>query len=114
MKKSNEDQQHQENGHATQPKKPWGFYLVVVAILSVTIAFVIIMVLYYRLKIFDQENAANITAALGTLFGFVGTLVGAYFGIKASSEAQGRAEKRVAEAERRVETAPQQAKPAWD
>src|SRR5215208_8494849 len=79
---------NQPKGNATQPEKPWSFYLVVVAILSVTIAFLIIMVLYSRLKIFDQENAANITAALSSLFGIVGTLVGAYFGIKASSDAQ--------------------------
>ena len=84
---------NQPKGNATQPEKPWSFYLVVVAILSVTIAFLIIMVLYSRLKIFDQENAANITAALSSLFGIVGTLVGAYFGIKATAEAQGKVER---------------------
>jgi hypothetical protein len=81
---------NQPKGNAAQLEKPWSFYLVVVAILSVTIAFLIIMVLYSRLNIFDQENAANITAALSSLFGIVGTLVGAYFGIKATAEAQGK------------------------
>jgi hypothetical protein len=84
---------NQPKGNAAQPEKPWSFFLVVVAILSVTIAFLIIMVLYSRLNIFDKENAANITAALSSLFGIVGTLVGAYFGIKATAEAQGKVER---------------------
>jgi hypothetical protein len=46
------------------------------------------MVLFAFLDVFNSQNAANITAALGSLFGVVGTLVGAYFGIKASSDAQ--------------------------
>jgi hypothetical protein len=66
----------------------WSYYLVRLAILSVTIAFVAIMVLFAAIGVFDQENSANITAALSSLFGIVGTLVGAYFGIKASSDAQ--------------------------
>jgi hypothetical protein len=66
----------------------WSFYLVRIAILSVTIAFIVVMVLFAFLDVFNSQNAANITAALGSLFGVVGTLVGAYFGIKASSDAQ--------------------------
>jgi hypothetical protein len=50
------------------------------------------MCIYSGLEVFDKENAANITAALSSLFGIVGTLVGAYFGIKASADAQGKAE----------------------
>ena len=46
------------------------------------------MGMFALLKVFDKDNAANITAALSSLFGIVGTLVGAYFGIKASSDAQ--------------------------
>jgi len=84
---------NQPKGNAAQPDKPWSFYLVVVAILSVTVAFLVIMVLYSRLNIFDQENAANITAALSSLFGIVGTLVGAYFGIKATTDSQGKLER---------------------
>jgi len=66
----------------------WSFYLVRIAILSVTVAFILVMVLFAFLDVFNSQNAANITAALGSLFGVVGTLVGAYFGIKASSDAQ--------------------------
>jgi cell wall-associated NlpC family hydrolase len=84
---------NQSKSNAAQPERPWSFFLVVVAILSVTIAFLIIMVLYSRLNIFDKENAAKLTAALSSLFGIVGTLVGAYFGIKATAEAQGKVER---------------------
>ena len=66
----------------------WSYFLVRIAILSVTGAFIFVMGLFAFLGVFNSENAANITAALGSLFGVVGTLVGAYFGIKASSDAQ--------------------------
>jgi hypothetical protein len=78
------DRAGQEPGSASA----WSFYLVRIAILSVTGAFIVVMVLFAFLEVFNSENAANITAALGSLFGVVGTLVGAYFGIKASSDAQ--------------------------
>jgi len=84
---------NQPKGNTAQPEKPWSFYLVVVAILSVTVAFLVIVVLYSRLDIFDKDNAANITAALSSLFGIVGTLVGAYFGIKATTDTQGKLER---------------------
>jgi hypothetical protein len=112
-----EDQQNQQKGHAPQPESAWAYRLVVAAILGLTIAFVGTMVVLSRLGVFNPSNpsnAANFTAALGAYFAVVGTLVGAYFGIKASSDAQSRVEERVAEAEKRVESAPQQAKPAWD
>jgi len=46
------------------------------------------MGLFALIGVFEPDNAANVTAALGSLFGVVGALVGAYFGIKASSDAQ--------------------------
>ena len=50
---------NQPKGNAAQPDKPWSFYLVVVAILSVTVAFLVIMVLYSRLNIFDQVKSRS-------------------------------------------------------
>ncbi len=79
-----EDQGEQKTGSTGV----WSYFLVRNAIFSVTVAFVFVMGLFAFLDVFDSENAANITAALGSLFGVVGTLVGAYFGIKASSDAQ--------------------------
>jgi len=78
------DQAEQETGSTGA----WSYFLVRNAIFSVTVAFVFVMGLFAFLGVFDSKNAANITAALGSLFGVVGTLVGAYFGIKASSDAQ--------------------------
>src|SRR5688572_29870199 len=83
----------QQGGNAAKPETAWSFWLVFSAIGWVTAAFLIVMLVYSRLDIFDKDNAANITAALSSLFGIVGTLVGAYFGIKASAEAQGKVER---------------------
>lgn len=80
----------QPKGQSAESPSAWSYRLVVTAILSVTAAFIIIMALFAFLRVFDKDNAANITAALSSLFGIVGTLVGAYFGIKASSDAQDR------------------------
>src|SRR5215203_3101406 len=66
----------------------WSYFLVRNAIFSVTVSFIFVMGLFAFLDVFEPDNAANVTAALGSLFGIVGTLVGAYFGIKASSDAQ--------------------------
>jgi hypothetical protein len=66
----------------------WSYFLVRNAIFSVTVSFIFVMGLFAFLGVFEPDNAANVTAALGSLFGVVGTLVGAYFGIKASSDAQ--------------------------
>lgn len=66
----------------------FSYRLVRNAVFSVTGAFILVMGLFAYLQVFNTENAANVTAALSSLFGIVGTLVGAYFGIKASSDAQ--------------------------
>jgi hypothetical protein len=80
--------EEQPAGQATGPTPAWSYLLVRIAIVSVTVSFIFVMGLFASLGVFNSENAANITAALGSLFGVVGTLVGAYFGIKASSDAQ--------------------------
>jgi hypothetical protein len=46
------------------------------------------MLVFAALGIFKEGDAANAAAALSALFGIIGTLVGAYFGIKTSSSAQ--------------------------
>lgn len=66
----------------------WSYFLVRNAIFSVTVSFIFVIGLFAFLDVFEPDNAANVTAALGSLFGVVGALVGAYFGIKASSDAQ--------------------------
>jgi hypothetical protein len=81
-----------QSARATKPEAAWAFWLVFSAVGWVTVAFLIVMLVYSRLEIFDKTNVANITAALSSLFGIVGTLVGAYFGIKATTDAQGKVE----------------------
>jgi hypothetical protein len=73
-----------------QSASAWSYRLVRNAVFSVTGAFILVMGLFAWLEVFNTDNAANVTAALSSLFGIVGTLVGAYFGIKASSDAQDR------------------------
>jgi hypothetical protein len=74
-----EEAQREEQpvGQATGSTSAWSYLLVRIAILSVTVAFILVMGLFAFLGVFNSENAANITAALGSLFGVVGTLVGA-------------------------------------
>src|SRR5215204_1747101 len=80
----------QSNGKADELPSAFSYRLVLYAVLSVTGAFILVMALFAWLDVFNENNAANVTAALSSLFGIVGTLVGAYFGIKASSDAQDR------------------------
>jgi len=77
-------------GNGAESMPAFSYRLVRNAVFSVTAAFLIVMGLFAWLQVFDSNNAANVTAALSSLFGIVGTLVGAYFGIKASSDAQDR------------------------
>jgi hypothetical protein len=86
--------------HTTQAIQPkdnradsasaWSYWLVRNAVFSVTGAFILVMGVFAWLQVFNTDNAANVTAALRSLFGIAGTLVGAYFGIKASGDAQDR------------------------
>ena len=80
----------QPQGNRADPASAWSYRLVRNAVFSVTGAFILVMGLFAWLQVFNTDNAANVTAALSSLFGIVGTLVGAYFGIKASGDAQDR------------------------
>jgi hypothetical protein len=84
----NQPKVNQPQGAVDKTTSAWSYRLARIAILSVTASFIAIMVLFAAIGVFDTNNAANIIAALSSLFGIVGTLVGAYFGIKASSDAQ--------------------------
>ena len=79
---------NQPQGVVDKTTTAWSYRLVRNAVFSVTGAFILVMGLFAWLEVFNTDNAANVTAALSSLFGIVGTLVGAYFGIKASSDAQ--------------------------
>jgi predicted PurR-regulated permease PerM len=81
-------QTENQTSSAPSTDTPWAFRLVRLAIIGVILAFLLIMLLYAWLDVFNENNAANISATLSSLFGIVGTLVGAYFGIKATSESK--------------------------
>ena len=70
---------------------PLAYRLVLTAILCVSGMFVVIMAIFGFLRVFDE--ATQVVAALSSAFAVIGTLVGAYFGIKASSEARDTVEK---------------------
>lgn len=70
---------------------PLAYRLVLTAILCVTAMFVVVMIVFGLLKVFDE--ATQVVAALSSAFAVIGTLVGAYFGVKASSEARDTVEK---------------------
>ena len=67
----------------TQQGSPYGFYIVALALVLVS------LIAFSALLIFKTlfENATDVTTVLASLFAVVGTLVGAYFGVKASSDA---------------------------
>lgn len=80
---------------STAPQRretPWAFWLVLFSVQGVIVAFLVVMLVFAWMGIFSKGDAANVGAALSSLFGIVGTLVGTYFGIKSSSEARGAAE----------------------
>ncbi len=78
----------QPSGRASAEATPWAYKLVLYSVLGVIVAFLVVMLTFAALGIFKEGDAANAAAALSALFGIVGTLVGAYFGIKTSSSAQ--------------------------
>jgi hypothetical protein len=105
----NEQAPKEQAAQESQGKRSWldygSFFVVTLGIVAVIIGFLSILLFLDRFT--------DITQALGflaALFGTIVGLVGTYFGIKASSEAQIRAEERVAEAEEKVKT---EAEPAW-
>jgi hypothetical protein len=70
---------------------PLAYRLVLTAILCVSAMFVVVMAIFGFLGVFDE--ATQVVAALSSAFAVIGTLVGAYFGVKASSEARDTVEK---------------------
>src|SRR5918912_940892 len=66
----------------------YAFWIVIVGVGAVTFVFVLSMIFFglIRSDIFNAPD--QVIAALTSLFGVVGTLVGTYFGIKASGDAR--------------------------
>ena len=78
----------QPSGGASGESGAFAYRLVLYSVLGVIAAFLVVMLAFAGFGIFKEGDAANAAAALSALFGIIGTLVGAYFGIKTSSSAQ--------------------------
>jgi|SRR5215217_2410751 len=70
-----------------QKASPYAFYVVTLALVLVSLVAFSTMLIFRGLF----ENATDVTAVLSSLFAVVGTLVGTYFGIKASSDTSDKA-----------------------
>ncbi len=73
---------------------PYAFRIAALAIIVAAIVFILIM-LIFRNKIAD---GALVISALSTLFAVIGTIVGAYFGIKLTSDSTDKAQNAVKKA----------------
>ncbi len=67
---------------------PYAFFVAALAILAACVVFVLSMWIFAELF----KNATTVTTALGSLFTLIGTVVGAYFGIKVSNDTSERSQ----------------------
>jgi hypothetical protein len=71
----------------------YGFWLVVIALVLITLA--------YGATVLHYDQAKDVVTVMGVLTGIVGALVGAYFGVRGATYASLVAQERREEAERR-------------
>jgi hypothetical protein len=92
--------------------KPYAFWVAAIALGVALLSFVLTMIIVAFFG--DQlEDAAVVTGALGSLFTLIGTVVGAYFGIKVSNDTADRAQSALKTANERVEKANDKARLAY-
>jgi hypothetical protein len=78
------NEQGQGNTVGPQQSRPWGFWLVLAAIILVTVVYSVTM-----LTIGEKiQSPATAIGAMTAAFAVIGTLVGTYFGIKAGLDGQ--------------------------
>jgi predicted lipid-binding transport protein (Tim44 family) len=76
----------EQANEATQRSRPYAFFVAALAIVVAFLAFLSSILLFGDLF----NNATTVIAALGSLFTLIGTIVGAYFGIKVSNDTSER------------------------
>jgi Kef-type K+ transport system membrane component KefB len=96
-----------QNGQAPQ-KPPYAFYVAAIAIVAACLVYFLSMWAFGNLF---QDSAA---AVLGSLFTLIGTVAGAYFGIKVSNDTSERSQGAIERAHGRTEEANQRAEHAHD
>jgi hypothetical protein len=80
--------ERQPSSQQEQKSPPYALYVVALALGLASIVFVLVMLIFRN----AFQDPAVVTTALSTLFGIFGTVVGAYFGIKASNDAADKAQ----------------------
>ncbi len=113
-KEPNEPNQQSEAPPPPSPEEPQkspahNFWFAIIALGIAVAAFALTILLFRDLF----EDPAIVTGALGALFTLIGTVAGAYFGVKSSSDTADRAVRQVSAANARTETANRSAKAAW-
>ena len=73
---------------------PYPFYTVTIALALASVVFVLVMLIFKG----KFEDTALVTPGLSTLFGIFGTVIGAYFGIKASNDTAERSQSAIEKA----------------
>jgi len=92
--------------------KPYAFWVAAIALGVALLSFVLVMII---VAFFGDrlQDVAAVTGALGSLFTLIGTVVGAYFGIKVSNDTADRAQSALKVANERVEKANDKARVAY-
>ena len=101
--------QRQQSPQETHRSPAYAFWVASIALGVATVAFILTMFIFGGL--FDE--AATVTAALGSLFTLIGTVVGTYFGIKVSSDTADRAQGSIMVANDRAQRANDLAREAY-
>jgi hypothetical protein len=91
---------------SVQTSPPWGMIVVLTALVLVSIGAIWVLASYRSVF----TNPTDITTVLGSWFTVVGSLVGVYFGIKASSDTTDKSMGQVEKEARRTERANQAAR----
>jgi hypothetical protein len=105
-------EEHQPSLPEEEPKSPP--YNLIFAIVSIGVggvAYLLTMLIFHGL-IKAPADVAIVSGALGGLFTLIGTVAGAYFGIKSTQDTTDKADKRTREEAQRTERANQAARRA--
>ncbi len=81
---------------------PYNLYFAIVAVGVGAVAYLLTMLIFHGL-IKEPQDVAIISGALGGLFTLIGTVTGAYFGIKSTQDTTDKARKQVEEQSARTE-----------
>ena len=84
-------------GEGSQRGTPWGFYLVLAAIVVVAIMYSV------TIYLIEDRSPETVFGAMAASFTVIGTLVGTYFGIKAGLDGQEKVKETMASAAREEE-----------